>query len=110
MGPLKEEYMSTMGRNHRRTYSENIGLSATSGQLVAERPDVLPGPSGDIPDGQDRLGNGVTVRRKDSVARMTLDGLSYVVTVSFCVLGFLGGNRLRSECVFGVRHTGFYTK
>ncbi|XP_019880936.2 uncharacterized protein LOC109608827 isoform X3 [Aethina tumida] len=80
MGPLKEEYMSTMGRNHRRAYSENIGLSATSGQLVAERPDVLPGPSGDIPDGQDRLGNGVTVRRKDSVARMTLDGLSYVVT------------------------------
>lgn len=91
LGPLKEEYRSGTlpasggGRSHWRTHSELVP-SSMSRQL--ERPDVLPGPS-DLPDSsiinQDRMQQHqqpeVTVRRKDSVARMTWDGLSYVVTV-----------------------------
>ncbi|KAK9885142.1 hypothetical protein WA026_010653 [Henosepilachna vigintioctopunctata] len=78
-GPLKEEYRTSTLRSHRRTVSEMpTRQSATSGQLNTERPDVLPGPS-DVPDGQDDV-RGVTLRRKESVARMTWDGLSYVVT------------------------------
>ncbi|XP_044758654.1 inactive rhomboid protein 1 [Coccinella septempunctata] len=78
-GPLKEEYRPSTLRSHRRTVSElpSRGTS-TSGQLNAERPDVLPGPS-DVPDGDEIVRN-VTLRRKESVARMTWDGLSYVVT------------------------------
>ncbi|KAL3274381.1 hypothetical protein HHI36_015779 [Cryptolaemus montrouzieri] len=78
-GPLKEEYRTSTLRSHKRAASEiPTRTTATSGQLIAERPDVLPGPS-DIPDGQETIRN-VTLRRKESVARMTWDGLSYVVT------------------------------
>lgn len=79
-GPLKEEYRTSTLR-HRRTVSELPGRVGTmSGQLMAERPDVLPGPSDDdVTDGQEVLRN-ATLRRKESVARMTWDGLSYVVT------------------------------
>ncbi|XP_045477432.1 inactive rhomboid protein 1 isoform X2 [Harmonia axyridis] len=78
-GPLKEEYRASTLRAHRRTVSElPTRTTATSGQLIAERPDVLPGPS-DVPDG-DEVSRNVTLRRKESVARMTWDGLSYVVT------------------------------
>ena len=74
-GPLKDEYRN-VGQTHRRAVSE-----AASGQLQAERPDVLPGPN-DVPDtGQERLNEG-SRRRKESVAKMTWDGVSYLVTVS----------------------------
>lgn len=69
-----------MGSTYRRTMSE-IAPGRMSGQLQAERPDVLPGPNDVVDAGQERL-HEVTVRRKDSVARMTWDGLSYVVNVS----------------------------
>lgn len=50
--------------------------------LSAGRPDVLPGPS-DATDDQITIGPGLAgIRGKDSVARMTWDGLSYVVSVS----------------------------
>lgn len=51
-------------------------------QMSSDRPDVLPG-SGDLVDvaSQDRLQEG-RLRGKDSVARMTWDGISYVVSVS----------------------------
>lgn len=79
-GALKDEYREPTGRTLRRTVSEVPGVSSTSNQLVRGRPDVLPGPS-DVPDTiQERWPN-VGLRRKDSVARMTWDGLSYVVTV-----------------------------
>lgn len=81
MGPLKEEYRTTGMRSHRRTASE-LASSPMSGQLTTERPDVLPGPS-DVADGAQEQYGGVSIRRKDSVARMTWDGLSYVVTVSY---------------------------
>lgn len=60
-------------------------MQQTSGQLQTERPDVLPispGPSDavDMPQAELRT---TSLRRKDSVARMTLDGLSYVVAVSY---------------------------
>lgn len=79
---MKDEFRATLGPSFRRTISEMAPGPRMSGQLQAERPDVLPG-SNDIPDAsqQDRF-NGVTVRRKESVARMTWDGLSYVVNVS----------------------------
>ncbi|CAH0563837.1 unnamed protein product [Brassicogethes aeneus] len=78
LGPLKDEFRNNMNdRTHRRTISDRVTSERISGQLVAERPDVLPGPS-DATDGFDRHATGL--RRKDSVARMTLDGLSYVVT------------------------------
>lgn len=85
-GPLKEEYRTLGGRTHRRTISELVpsGGMRMSGQLQAERPDVLPGPS-DIPDASDDRLADVTLRRKESVARMTWDGLSYVVNVSFYI-------------------------
>ncbi|KAJ3624640.1 hypothetical protein MTP99_018246 [Tenebrio molitor] len=76
-GPLKEEYR-TLGQSHRRTISEAAPGARMSGQLQAERPDVLPG-TNDVPDANQERLNEVTVRRKDSVARMTWDGLSYVV-------------------------------
>jgi hypothetical protein len=79
-GPLKEEYR-TLGQSHRRTISEAAPGARMSGQLQAERPDVLPG-TNDVPDANQERLNEVTVRRKDSVARMTWDGLSYVVNVS----------------------------
>lgn len=54
-------------------------------QLHSGRPDVLPGRS-DIPDAvEDRLYNTLDVRPKDSVARMTWDGISYVVSVSLLI-------------------------
>lgn len=54
-----------------------------SGQLQRGRPDVLPG-LGDVPDASgERLPGTTTIRRKDSVARMTWDGLAYVVTVTY---------------------------
>ncbi|KAJ8916104.1 hypothetical protein NQ315_004471, partial [Exocentrus adspersus] len=77
MGPLKEEYRTMSGRAHRRALSE-LAPSPMSGQLTTERPDVLPGPS-DVADGTQEQ-YGVSVKRKDSVARMTWNGLSYVVT------------------------------
>lgn len=54
--------------------------------LHSGRPDVLPGPS-DIPDAaEERLYNTLDVRPKDSVARMTWDGISYVVSVSHSII------------------------
>ncbi|KAG5881153.1 hypothetical protein JTB14_034282 [Gonioctena quinquepunctata] len=81
MGPLKDEYYTpTISRfSHRRTHSEVPQSSQISGQLTTERPDVLPGPS-DITDSIQEPHREVSIRRKDSVARMTWDGLSYVVT------------------------------
>ncbi|XP_044252860.1 inactive rhomboid protein 1 isoform X1 [Tribolium madens] len=76
-GPLKDEYR-TLGSTYRRTISEMAPGGRMSGQLQAERPDVLPGPNDVVDTNQERL-HEVTVRRKDSVARMTWDGLSYVV-------------------------------
>lgn len=61
---------------HRRAVSELAPQQAMSG-----RPDVLPGTSDVMDSAQERLVE-AEVRRKDSVARMTWDGLSYVVTVS----------------------------
>ncbi|CAH1972303.1 unnamed protein product, partial [Acanthoscelides obtectus] len=85
MGPLKEEYYhpsSTFSRlRHRRTLSELP--SAPSVGSSSQRPDVLPGMAGDFPDSAQPTVAGTVLRRKDSVARMTWDGLSYVVTVSF---------------------------
>lgn len=92
MGPLKAEYATLSYRpqsqapsplhiRHRRVASEAAPPAAAtySGQLIAGgRPDVLPGER-DVADGMERLGVGL--RRKDSVARMTWDGLNYVVTV-----------------------------
>lgn len=90
MGPLKEEYATLSYRTqsqvpqhirHRRTASEAAPrTSGMSGQLMSGgRPDVLPGEQEDITDGYDRVG-GTELRRKDSVARMTWNGLNYVVT------------------------------
>uniref|UniRef100_A0A6P7G5S4 Inactive rhomboid protein 1 n=1 Tax=Diabrotica virgifera virgifera TaxID=50390 RepID=A0A6P7G5S4_DIAVI len=89
MGPLKEEYctpsISRFSQHHRRTHSEAAPPPSQigSGQLTTERPDVLPGPS-DIPDSTtvppEPVRTEPSLRRKDSVARMTWDGLSYVVT------------------------------
>ncbi|XP_056629627.1 inactive rhomboid protein 2 isoform X1 [Diorhabda sublineata] len=90
MGPLKEEYctpsISRFSEYHRRTLSEAAPQPAHvgSGQLTTERPDVLPGPS-DITDSYsdvlpEQQRSEPSIRRKESVARMTLDGLSYVVT------------------------------
>lgn len=89
MGPLKDEYALTYRPQsqasplhilHRRIASEAAApsTSAFSGQLIAGgRPDVLPGER-DVADGMDRMGT--SLRRKDSVARMTWNGLNYVVT------------------------------
>ncbi|CAG9864240.1 unnamed protein product [Phyllotreta striolata] len=91
MGPLKEEYctpsISRFSQSHRRTLSEMAQSAQSahvgSGQLTTERPDVLPGPS-DLPDAgvspPEAVRSEPSIRRKDSVARMTWDGLSYVVT------------------------------
>lgn len=57
------------------------GVQPESRSYPGDRPDVLPAPS-DVPDAAEERWPGVTVRRKDSVARMTWDGISYVVTVS----------------------------
>ncbi|KAF7284601.1 hypothetical protein GWI33_021883 [Rhynchophorus ferrugineus] len=89
MGPLKEEYCTLSYRpqptttltRHRRTVSEAAPrMSTFSGQLMSgELPDVLPGEQdNDVPDGAEGVGTGL--RRKDSVARMTWNGLNYVVT------------------------------
>ncbi|XP_074027428.1 rhomboid-5 isoform X2 [Leptinotarsa decemlineata] len=82
MGPLKEEYCSpTISRySHRRPMSEVQPANQISGHLTTERPDVLPGPSDMTDSIPESYNKEVTVRRKDSVARMTWDGLSYVVT------------------------------
>lgn len=92
MGPLKEEYatlsyrpqsqMDSQQIRHRRAISEAAPIPgvAYSGQIIGDRPDVLPGER-DVADGSDRAGT--SLRRKDSVARMTWNGLNYVVTVSF---------------------------
>lgn len=59
-------------------------MQQTSGQLQTERPDVLPispGPSDAVDMPQPELRE-TGLRRKDSVARITWDGLSYVVAVS----------------------------
>ncbi|XP_025835911.1 inactive rhomboid protein 2 isoform X2 [Agrilus planipennis] len=77
-GPLKDEFqLPPSGRTLRRPVSEFPPSHAAPGTLHAERPDVLPGPS-DIPDGVHYPT--ARVRRKNSVARMTWDGISYVVT------------------------------
>lgn len=87
LGPLKEEYYQTGTTNrysHRRAFSDLPAMQQTSGQLQTERPDVLPispGPSDAVDVPQSELRE-TTLRRKDSVARMTWDGLSYVVAVS----------------------------
>ncbi|CAH1154376.1 unnamed protein product [Phaedon cochleariae] len=92
MGPLKDEYCTpTISRfsQHRRTVSEagpgrGAGPSSReAGQLATGRPDVLPGDSPDSTTGRvlpAAAEAGTSLRRKDSVARMTWDGLSYVVT------------------------------
>lgn len=84
---MKDEYR-LLEQSHRRTVSEIPTSSRLSGQLQAERPDVLPGPSDLTDAAQERLPE-ATVRRKDSVARLTWDGLSYVVNVSIPYI-FLG--------------------
>lgn len=87
LGPLKEEYYQPGATNrysHRRAFSELPAVQQTSGQLQTERPDVLPispGPSDAVDMPQPELRE-TSLRRKDSVARMTWDGLSYVVAVS----------------------------
>ncbi|KAB0793948.1 hypothetical protein PPYR_13568 [Photinus pyralis] len=79
-GPLKAEYrQSSGGMAHRRAVSEITGVQPIPGRVSGWRPDVLPGPS-DVPDSMPEYRNGSSVKRKDSVARMTWDGLSYVVT------------------------------
>lgn len=84
-GPLKDEYKTAPGRYLRRAISDAPTYrTQTPGrlQMPTERPDVLPGPS-DMPDNiQERLYGTLGVRGKDSVARMTWDGISYVVSVS----------------------------
>lgn len=89
MGPLKEEYatlsyrpqsqMDSQQIRHRRAISDAAPSSGVpySGQVIGDRPDVLPGER-DVADGSDRAGT--SLRRKDSVARMTWNGLNYVVT------------------------------
>ncbi|KAK9709269.1 Rhomboid family [Popillia japonica] len=90
-GPLKEDYQIQTEESLRRTMSDVGGAPPPQigGQLQRGRPDVLPG-LGDVPDAsRERLPGGTvstagptttTIRRKDSVARMTWDGLAYVVT------------------------------
>lgn len=80
-GPLKEDYQIQTEESSRRTISDVGGaLPQIGGQLQRGRPDVLPG-LGDVPDASgERLPGTTTIRRKDSVARMTWDGLAYVVT------------------------------
>nr|CAH7764125.1 unnamed protein product [Callosobruchus chinensis] len=83
MGPLKEEFClpATFSRlRHRRALSE---LASAPPVGSSQRPDVLPGMAGDFPDTAAPTTAGTVLRRKDSVARMTWDGLSYVVTVSY---------------------------
>lgn len=82
-GPLKAEYrLPSGGRSYRRAVSEIAGGQSIPGRMSAWRPDVLPGPS-DVPDSSQDRYPATTVRRKESVARMTWDGLSYVVTVNY---------------------------
>lgn len=83
-GPLKEDYQIQTEESSRRTISDVGGaLPQIGGQLQRGRPDVLPG-LGDVPDASgERLPGTTTIRRKDSVARMTWDGLAYVVTVTY---------------------------
>ncbi|GJQ72160.1 hypothetical protein Trydic_g3254 [Trypoxylus dichotomus] len=87
-GPLKEDYQIQTEESLRRTMSDVGGVPPQiAGQLYRGRPDVLPG-LGDVPDSSgERLPSTATtttgpttIRRKDSVARMTWDGLAYVVT------------------------------
>lgn len=83
-GPLKDEFKTPPGRYLRRAVSDapTYRTQPLRPQMATERPDVLPGPS-DVPDNiQERLYGTLGVRGKDSVARMTWDGLSYVVAVS----------------------------
>lgn len=70
------------GGRTRRAVSEITGGPSIPGRMSGWRPDVLPG-SSDIPDSSQDRWPATAVRRKESVARMTWDGLSYVVTVSF---------------------------
>ncbi|XP_066152035.1 uncharacterized protein, partial [Euwallacea fornicatus] len=93
MGPLKDQYatlsyrpQSTLSASTRPrraasevtpSVAEVTAGGSYSGQMMAGRPDVLPGEL-DVADGTERLGT--SLRRKDSVARMTWNGLNYVVT------------------------------
>ncbi|KAK4874474.1 hypothetical protein RN001_013834 [Aquatica leii] len=79
-GPLKAEYrIPSGGFGHRRAVSEITGVQTIPGRISGWRPDVLPGPS-DVPDSVQDYRASATVKRKESVARMTWDGLSYVIT------------------------------
>ncbi|KAL1497983.1 hypothetical protein ABEB36_008858 [Hypothenemus hampei] len=85
LGPLKDEYAtlsyqtprSPLNMRHRRAVSEAVPGSSFPSQRLGGRPDVLPGDR-DVIDGSGQ--SGIGLRRKDSVARMTWDGLNYVVT------------------------------
>lgn len=106
-GPLKEDYQIQTEESLRRTMSDVGGAPPPQigGQLQRGRPDVLPG-LGDVPDAsRERLPGGTvstagptttTIRRKDSVARMTWDGLAYVVTVTYTHTHIYGS---MSKCV-----------
>ncbi|KAH1015690.1 hypothetical protein HUJ04_007035, partial [Dendroctonus ponderosae] len=92
MGPLKEEYYTVQrpshsqlatGLRHRRAASEAVPPVGDFNrlQMGGGRPDVLPGEEGDEPDVAEPAEPGVIgLQRKDSVARMTWNGLNYVVT------------------------------
>ncbi|XP_050295701.1 uncharacterized protein LOC126735679, partial [Anthonomus grandis grandis] len=89
LGPLKDEFATLTTRQqatarselrHKRTASEAAPSSAGityDGQLTQGRPDILPGEY-DAADGAEGYEGGL--RRKDSVARMTWDGINYVVS------------------------------
>ncbi|XP_017786905.1 PREDICTED: inactive rhomboid protein 2 isoform X1 [Nicrophorus vespilloides] len=76
-GALKEDYQIP-GARLRRVVSEAQRARTQMKRTTTERPDVLPGPS-DVPDSTAPIPE-EEGRSKDSVARMTWDGLSYVVT------------------------------
>lgn len=108
-GPLKDEFQPT-SRNVRRQAtvsfsSATVGPTA-SGPPGEQRPDVLPAsPPQDTPDAADDRpwAERVTVRRKDSVARMTWDGISYVVTVSTSAFYLLSAIQGQTIHELGVR-------
>lgn len=86
-GALKDEYRVPSERTLQRSISEvttsRPAQMRTPMKLSAGRPDVLPGSSDMTDTGTPDVAYYATgVRRKDSVARMTWDGISYVVSVS----------------------------
>ncbi|XP_060521627.1 inactive rhomboid protein 1 isoform X2 [Cylas formicarius] len=92
MGPLKDEFCKPSYRprsQHARAASDVTDQAATTSRAppprMPGRPDVLPlgTGDGDAADGFERAAGApqtIGLRRKDSVARMTWNGLSYMVT------------------------------